>query len=184
MRVLALTALAACHSATPATWPVPAGWKHELIPFPLEFAPQLPHRGVEELRFPPGFLDDAAANRWSYTFVWRLEDPAMLDAPALAGELVLYFRGLLAAVDGDKHRLDPEQITAAATPSDSGFALTAHVIDTFHAAGPVDLVGTARRTPCGPGSLWTFVLAPASSPIRATLDGLAASAECGQQAMK
>ncbi|MBA3459003.1 MAG: hypothetical protein H0T46_03510, partial [Deltaproteobacteria bacterium] len=103
-RIALVLALAACGSsapskpqptAAPATWPVPAGWKHELIPFPLEFAPTLAHRGVEELRFPPGFLDEASPNRWSYAFVWRLEDPAVLDAPKLAAELAAYLRGLL-----------------------------------------------------------------------------------------
>ena len=179
--------LAACGSsappaprAVPATWPVPSGWKHELIPFPLDFAPSLAHRGVEELRFPPGFLDEASPNRWSYAFVWRLEDPAALEAPQLTAELVAYFRGLLVSVDGDKQRLDPSQITAATESNADGFALTAHIIDTFTSAAAVDLVGTARRTACGTGSLWTFVLAPAASPIRATLDELAAQAACGQ----
>src|SRR5258706_6745120 len=64
------------------TWRIPAGWKHEVIAFPLEFAPSLAHRGVEELRFPPGFLDDGA-NHWSYAFVWRLDDDAALTAEQL-----------------------------------------------------------------------------------------------------
>src|SRR5262245_24178101 len=71
-RLTALTALvaAACgaevpdppsppavRSTTGFDWPVPAGWKHETIPFPLGFAPGLPFHGVEELRFAPGFFD-------------------------------------------------------------------------------------------------------------------------------
>jgi hypothetical protein len=180
---LAVVALAACASA-PATWRVPAGWKHEVIPFPLEFAPTLGHRGVEELRFPPGFLDDGAPNQWSYAFVWRLDDPAMMDATALGDALATYFRGLLGAVDGDKHRLDPAQIAATAVAHGDDFALTAHVIDTFHAASPVDLVGSARRVACGHGAVWTFVLAPKSSPVRAALDELAATAACGQREVR
>jgi hypothetical protein len=155
-----------------------------MIPFPLEFAPSLAHRGVEELRFPPGFLDEASPNRWSYAFVWRLEDPAALDAPQVAAELVAYFRGLLVSVDGDKQRLDPSQIAATAEPTADGFALTAHIIDTFKSAAAVDLVGTARRTGCGTGALWTFVLAPAASPLRAALDDLAVQATCDQAPMK
>lgn len=170
--------------APAATWAIPTNWKHEVIPFPLEFAPSLAHRGVEELRFPPGFLDETAPNRWSYTFVWRLDDPAELDAGTLGHELEVYFRGLLAAVDGDKHRLDPAQINASATANGDRFSLSAHVIDTFRSAGPVDLTGWAHRTPCGTGSLWTFVLAPAGSPIRATLDELAAQATCDQKPVR
>ncbi|NVB78480.1 MAG: hypothetical protein HOV81_08820 [Kofleriaceae bacterium] len=172
--------------AAASTWSIPTGWKHETIPFPLEFAPSLAHRGIEELRFPPGFLDETAPNRWSYTFVWRLDEPAMLDAEALGHELEVYFRGLLAAVDGDKHRLDPAQITASAsgTSTPDRFTLSAHVIDTFRSAGPVDLTGWAHRTTCGSGALWTFVLAPEGSPIRMTLDELAAQATCEQAAVR
>src|SRR6185312_11054653 len=96
----------------PATtaWQVPVGWKHEVIPIPLEFAPSLAHRGVEELRFPPGFLDAKSHNYCSYAFVWRLEDSAELDAAAVGAELTAYFRGLLVAVDGDKHRVDAAAI--------------------------------------------------------------------------
>jgi hypothetical protein len=35
--------------------------------------------------------------------------------------------------------------------------------------------GKARRTSCGGGALWTFVLAPRGSPVRAQLDALAAA---------
>jgi hypothetical protein len=171
-------------AAPSATWRIPDGWKHETIAFPLEFAPSLAHRGVEELRFPPGFLDEGAANHWSYAFVWRLDDEAPLTAEQLGDELGVYFRGLLAAVDGDKHRLDPAQITATAHVSGDGFELRAHVIDTFRAAAPIDLVGAAHRVPCGDGALWTFVLAPRGSPIRDTLDELAALATCQQHAAR
>ena len=176
-RVIAFVFVVACAAPAAQTWPVPAGWKHEVIPFPLDFAPDLPHRGLEELRFPPGFLTAGAANHWSYAFAWRLDDAAQLEPNALASELVVYFRGLLAAVDGDKHRLDPAQIRVTAPPQ---LELSAHLIDTFGDASPVDLVGTARRVACGGGALWTFVLAPASSPIRRQLDELAARAACGQ----
>src|SRR5689334_4549959 len=60
-------------------WELPAKWRAEVIPFPLEFAPALAHRGFEELRFPPGFFDPSAGDYWSYTFVWRSEDAAELD---------------------------------------------------------------------------------------------------------
>ena len=43
------------------------------IPFPLDFAPNLPYRGTEELRFAPGFFDPSAAGSWSYAFVWFVD---------------------------------------------------------------------------------------------------------------
>src|SRR5438067_9373082 len=77
----------------------PATWRTEVIPFPLDFAPAIAHRGVEELQFPPGFFDPNSPARWSYTFVWRLDDAAPLAPDALAGELTAYFEGLQKAVD-------------------------------------------------------------------------------------
>src|SRR3569832_1845746 len=139
----ALVLIAACATTKPApatSWPVPAGWKHEVIPFPLEFAPGLPHRGLEELRFPPGFLKAGAPNHWSYAFAWRLDDAAELAPTALASELAVYYRELLAAVDGDKHRLEPASISVTATPKHKQHT---HKNKTNGDAAPVDLVGTA-----------------------------------------
>jgi hypothetical protein len=180
-KLASATILVAVACGSPqSSWRVPDGWKHELFRFPLDFAPTLTHQGLEEVRFPPGFLTAGAVNHWSYAFVWRLDDPAQLDPAALAAELQLYFRGLLTSVDGDKHRLDPTQITVTAAAGPDGLAITAHLIDTFLDATPFDLVGTAKRISCGKGALWTFVLAPAASPIRPALDELAASARCDQ----
>jgi hypothetical protein len=191
VRIACIALVAACSSSTLATsstssstngtWPIPTGWKHELIPFPLEFAPDIHHRGAEELRFPPGFLDVGAPGRWSYAFVWRCDDAAELDAASLAAELTAYFRGLLVAVDGDKHRFDADAITVAAAPGpDSSFAISAHIIDAFRDASAIELGGTARRTACGGGSVWAFVLAPQTSTVRSQLDELAHQATCGQ----
>nr|MDQ3297741.1 hypothetical protein [Myxococcota bacterium] len=176
-------------SAAPAasTWPVPPGWRSEVIPFPLDFAPTLAHRGIEELRFPAGFFDPASPEFWSYAFIWRTDDAAELTAPALAAELTTYFKGLTAAVD-DKRRVadtDRETIIARAEPAGgqgrpARFALTARTFDAFKTAKPVDLVGFAERRPCGSGALWVFVLAPATTTIRPQLESLAAAATCAR----
>lgn len=182
MKCVVALMVAGCGAAAPAHrgWPVPDGWKREQIPFPLEFAPTLDHRGIEELRFPPGFLKPDSPNRWSYTFEWQLTDEAALDATALGTEIATYFRGLLGSVDGDRHRFDPAEITARAAPQGDSFAIDAHVFDAFGDGSVVDLVGTARRHACPDHRVvWRFVLAPQASPIRATLDELAAKSPCG-----
>jgi hypothetical protein len=169
-------------ATTPSTtWRLPDGWRAETIPFPLGFAPELAHRGVEEIRFAPGMFDHTAPGYWSYVFVWRLEDAAALDAPALAAELALYFRGLVAAVD-EQHRITArDEIDVVAVPRGDAFTLAAHTFDAFDTGLAIDLVGTATRTSCGTGSLWVIVLAPEASPLRAELDALAAEAQCGQR---
>lgn len=164
-------------------WSIPAGFRGETIPFPLDFAPGLAHKGVEELRFAPGFFDPAAPGYWSYAFVWRTEDPAALDAQALGAELTVYFRGLTEAVDEAKQIANKDAIVAivAQAPAAGGRAtVTAHVFDAFKTKLPLDLVGWAERDACGTGALWRFVLAPAASTLRPTLDVLAAAAVCDQ----
>ncbi len=184
MRALVLVVALGCGSAPQAkpavAWPVPAGWKSETIPFPLDFAPSLAHRGVEELRFPPGFLTPESPNRWSYAFEWRITDAADLDAVALGAELTAYFRGLLVAVDGDKKRIDANAITASAEMQGEVFVVKARVLDAFNDAAAIELEGTAKRTACGDAKIvWRFVLAPATSPVRGELDALASLDPCG-----
>jgi len=183
-RGVLLVSLVACSAAPPpppvvGPWPTPAGYKSETIPFPLDFAPGLPHAGVEELRFAPGFFDPAAPGYWSYAFTWRTQDPAELAPEALAAELTVYFRGLIAAVDEPKQQVkDHAAITTTARADGARITLTAHVFDAFGTGAPVELTGWARRTTCRPGALWVVVLAPAASGVRAELDALAAQARC------
>jgi len=165
---------------TASPWEIPTGFRGETIPFPLDFAPQIAHKGVEELRFEPGFFDPAMPGYWSYAFVWRTEDPAEMDAAELGAELVTYFRGLIHAVDPSVDIEDRNAVVVHVTPDGPRLALAAHVFDAFKAKQPVDLVGWAQRTACGTGALWRFVLAPASFPGRAGLDLLASEAACGQ----
>jgi hypothetical protein len=160
-------------------WPVPSGWRSEVIKFPLDFAPSIAHRGFEDLRFPPGFFEPASGDYWSYAFIWRTDDPAQLDAAALGAELTAYFRGLIAAVDQKRRISARDQIVARATPDGAArFRLSAHVFDAFKTAAPLDLSGFAERRPCRAGALWVFVLAPAATKIRPQLEELARAARC------
>src|SRR5258706_6245682 len=120
----ALLVLAACSSApaAPTKWPVPPRWRTEVIPFPLDFAPSLAHKGVEEIRFPPGFFDPASPDRWSYAFVWRLDDAADLAPAVLGAELKTYFEGLTKAVD-------PEGKAPVTVDVGADYAIRAHLAD-------------------------------------------------------
>ncbi len=89
---------AATESPLPFSMPVPDGWRTETIPFPLGFAPDLPYRGLEELRFSPGMFVEGSPEFWSYTFVWWVEDDDPTETAALDAHLESYFRGLAAAV--------------------------------------------------------------------------------------
>jgi len=141
------------------SWPVPAGWRSETIPFPLEFAPTIPHRGVEELRFAPGFFDPQAPGYWTYAFAWVVTDQRPLDMASLSGELTTYFRGLTSAVAKEKKDLLPidlDRIEARVGPDGRG---TVHTFDAFGDGRPIDLdVAVAVRS-CGTGGRAVLVSA-------------------------
>jgi len=99
------------------TWPVPDGWRPETISFPLEFAPKLPYRGLEEIRFAPSFFDPSAPTYFSYAFIWWLQDRPTLDRSALERDLAAYFAGLCNAVGGKKFSFDPARFKATLAPS-------------------------------------------------------------------
>lgn len=123
LTLLVVIGLAGCATSKPAApapparaapaWEVPAGWKQETIPFPLDFAPELPHRGVEILRFAPGFFDPTQPGYWSYAWAWWLEDAQVPGRSQLELELARYFRGLSKAVGDEKHlTFDPARFRA------------------------------------------------------------------------
>ncbi len=161
-------------------WPVHEGWRSELLSFPLEFAPTLPYRGVEEIRFAPGFFDPEAPGYWSYAFAWRLEAYPAFEPTAIGAQLTTYFRGLVAAVDEGNEITDRDSIVVRAAGTERRLTLTAHVIDPFTTKRPVDLTGTALQMACPTGALWVFTFAPANSTLHRELDALAARAACQQ----
>jgi hypothetical protein len=163
----------------PVSWRVPAGWKAETFAFPIEFAPSIAHRGVEELRFAPGMFDPKAPGYWSYAFIWRTDDAAELGADALSQELTAYFRGLAVAVAKD-HTADPNAIELHATARAGSFALAGHMLDVFTTGAPVTLEGSASRLACGSHAVWTIVLTPPGSSLRGALDALGGEVRCGQ----
>jgi hypothetical protein len=153
-------------AARPAfTWPVPHGWRGETIPFPLDFAPDIPHRGVEELRFAPGFFEPAAPGYWTYAFAWIVTDTGALDRSTLEAELTTYFRGLTSAVARSKKDLpplDPARIAARIGPQGRGSVVT---FDAFGDGREVELDVTVDVRPCGAGRVALFTAAPHGRPL-------------------
>jgi hypothetical protein len=152
-------------SETPRfTWPVPDGWRSETIPFPLEFAPEIPHRGVEELRFAPGFFEPQAPGYFTYAFAWVVSGESALELPTLARELATYFRGLMSAVARGKKDLPPLDLdrTEAHIGADGrGSVVT---FDAFGDGRQIDLEVTVAVQPCGAGKAVLFTAAPRGRP--------------------
>ncbi|MGH8032734.1 MAG: hypothetical protein ACREO8_10310 [Luteimonas sp.] len=154
-------------SASGFEWPLPAGWRKETIPFPVEFAPDIRHRGILELRFSPGFADPAAAGFWSYAFVWWLEDEAAPTRQQLTDELVRYYFGLSKLVAGDKYAVTIEQFRVdlkddtAAPPYSAAFQGTIDSFDAFRTGKPIRLNVKLRVGACAAADR-RFVLVEAS----------------------
>lgn len=74
---------------------IPDQWGVERIAFPIEFAPQIPYKGMEDLRFAPGWAKPESNDYWSYTFLWWLEGSPTIDALTLQDNLKAYYSGLV-----------------------------------------------------------------------------------------
>jgi hypothetical protein len=162
-------------------WPVPDGWKKETIPFPLDFARELPYRGVEELRFMPGFFDPASSGFWSYTFAWWIEGHPVLDTATLTSNLHAYFLGLARAVAEGKFPVDDMAFQVSLVPGERrSFSGALRVLDAFTTRKPIDLLARAEVTSCGAHTVVLFRIAPPPwTPAKAAaLDGSARAFRC------
>jgi hypothetical protein len=74
---------------------IPAGWTTEHFSLPPEFAPQITHKGVEDIRFAPGWGDSKSDEHWTYSFLWWLEGSPKIDAAILQANLKAYYEGLI-----------------------------------------------------------------------------------------
>jgi pimeloyl-ACP methyl ester carboxylesterase len=100
------------HIANKYVYPAPQGWENETILFPIDFAPELPYKGFEELRFAPGWGDPKSGEKWAYTLLWWLDGSHSFDEKIVKHNLENYFTGLTKqrAVTS---KLDPASFTPA-----------------------------------------------------------------------
>ena len=73
----------------------PPGWTEERFPIPIDFAPQIRQKGVEDVRFAPGWGDPKSEDYWSYAFLWWLEGIQKFDAATFQVYLKDYYNGLV-----------------------------------------------------------------------------------------
>jgi hypothetical protein len=74
--------------------PLPANWGVEKIAFPIVFAPAIPYKGLEEIRFMPGWGDSKSPDYWSYSFLWFIEGTPDINPDTLKLYLTQYYNGL------------------------------------------------------------------------------------------
>ncbi|MCL4638489.1 MULTISPECIES: hypothetical protein [Olivibacter] len=91
-----LSATVSCQQkpSVPYTLAVPKGWTVETFPIPIDFAPNIPYKGTEEVRFTPGW-GAPGAQHWSYSFLWWLEGRPLINEASLQRDLEAYYGGLV-----------------------------------------------------------------------------------------
>ena len=82
------------HLEKPYTYKAPQNWQPETIPFPMDFVPELPYKGFEDLRFAPGWGKTNSEEKWLYTFLWWLDGNYSFTEKTLVRDLETYFTGL------------------------------------------------------------------------------------------
>jgi hypothetical protein len=71
------------------------GWDVERFLIPISFAPSIPYKGVEDIRFTPGWAKKATNEYWSYAFLWYLDGTPTFDAKTIENNLSAYYTGLI-----------------------------------------------------------------------------------------
>jgi len=70
-------------------------WRREIFHFPLHFASDINHTGLEDARFPKGWAVKENEAFWSYVFAWKIQKDYYLDKNELEDNLEKYFDGLM-----------------------------------------------------------------------------------------
>lgn len=84
----------------------PKGWDVERFLIPIEFAPQIPYKGIEDIRFTPGWSKVKTDEYWTYAFLWYLDDKPKTNAKIVEHNLKAYYTGLVGS------NIVPRKITA------------------------------------------------------------------------
>lgn len=79
----------------PYNLPIPKDWTIERFLIPINFAPQISYRGVEDIRFSPGWSKVKTEEYWTYAFLWYLDGSVKMDPEIIAFNLKAYYSGLI-----------------------------------------------------------------------------------------
>lgn len=165
----------------PYKLPIPKDWSIERFLIPISFAPQIPYKGVEDIRFTPGWGNPKSDEYWSYAFLWYLEGKNNLDAATIDKNLKAYYTGLIGVNGRDipAEKLTPVVTAFKEIKKDKGdlktFAGTISMLD-YMTQKPIILNGRVHLKSC-PVQNKTFIFyelspQPLSHPVWQSLDKL------------
>jgi len=123
----------------------PANWTFERFTLPPEFAPNIPYKGVEELRFSPGMFVKDSANYFTYVFVAELDNINSISQDDIKNYLLEYFKGLCSSTAKErKLPIDTSKISVsidknASTGKHVRYNATLDIFGVFADGAPVRL---------------------------------------------
>lgn len=79
----------------PYSLEIPHGWTIERFLIPIEFAPQIPYKGIEDIRFTPGWGSSKSNEYWTYAFLWYLDGTPKINLKNIKANLKAYDSGLV-----------------------------------------------------------------------------------------
>ena len=123
----------------------PANWQFERFALPPEFAPNIPYKGVEELRFSPGMFVKDSSNYFTYAFVAELDNINSISQDDIKNYLLGYFKGLCGNTAKQRNlSIDTSKITVSvdkdeSTGKDVHYNATLGIFGVFADGAPVRL---------------------------------------------
>ena len=124
----------------------PSNWAFERFELPPSFAPGIPYKGVEELRFSPGMFKKDTVTYFTYAFVAQLDNVTTISQQDISDYILKYFKGLCSTVAKDRKLvIDTAQISAAVEKKKGGAAseviynASVNVFGVFADGAPVKL---------------------------------------------
>ncbi len=98
----------------PYHFTAPKDWGIERFLIPISFAPQIAYKGVEDIRFTPGWAKVKTDEYWTYAFLWWLDGSPTMDANIIAANLKAYYTGLI-ETNRQGYKVPVEKITPVQT---------------------------------------------------------------------
>ncbi len=152
------------------------GWREEKFPILIDFAPQIPYKGIEVVRFAPGWSEKQSPQYWSYIFLWWLEGSPQLDAGRLEKDLTAYYAGLVGR-NITRRNIPPSKVVAtkvainqedATLTNQEVYRGTISMLD-YMAQNPITLNCLIQVTPCQTQDRVAVIVQISPQPPQATI---------------
>jgi hypothetical protein len=122
---------------------IPKDWTIERFLIPISFAPQISYKGVEDIRFTPGWGNIKSEEYWTYAFLWYLDSSPKTDAKIIAENLKNYYTGLIKvntdSTNAASGTLVPVTTSFKKAPTDKGD------LETYR--GTIEMIDYMQRKP-------------------------------------